>query len=347
MMNDTHIASALREVAADVPERSDDEAADALRAAVVTDLRRRNRLRVVAAAVALAVVGVAGVLILPSRGDVGVATDPGPPSELSVTVESDLSGYTGVHPPVVIVSEDRMGLELVDSFDLLSDSDTSSAYAVVEATLPIADASASPTSVFLEFAVEGALPFVVEVDLATGETLERRDGTSDLSPAGGTDRRIAYLRYDESGSAAVVVEDRSSTLVVDDGVSSEQPPSSLRWSDEGLLAVGYGDGSVVVLDPSRSPDFVLAEVDGPLHGVDWAGPMTLIGTAECCAVSQVLRVGIETGVVTESGVEASQVASVAGGGSPWGVLYLDDDGALRGTEGPREALREIASIVRW
>lgn len=334
MNEDSRLAALLREVARDVPARSDDEAVDALRGAVARRDRSRGARFGAAVAAAAAVVAAIVWAASPSSDDeTRVASADGEPAQPAFTVDvtADLDGYAGVLPPVVVVSAEGTTVTVVDPLSR----EGVTAYATVTTSQPVAAASIGPRGRSLLLTLRaGEMSSVVQVDLA-GDDIERRwDGAAAMVTAPGHER-VAYLQpAGADGGRGVVIEDLAAGTrqVFSTPAAGPGLDGWLSWSSDGRLAVGGADGTVWILDPATATSFDDASpVMGPLFGADWAGPDSLIGTGDCCEPSDVIIVEVSTGAVERIGTTAIDVAAIEPAASPWGSFYVDADGRLRAT----------------
>lgn len=347
-MNDAEMQELVAAVARDVPYRTDDEAVEALRSAVEQRRHGRRRIRSAVAVAAAAAVILGGVFVWPDRSAVDVASEDF--ASPTVDVAADLDAYNGALPPIVVVSTDRRQIRLLDAFSLQPDAGPQRPFAVVVASEDVTAASAGTGTMFLEFDSPGGVPFTLEIDLASGTTLRRWDGVSNLAVEG-SEGRFAYLTDPASErGATIVVENPANGVIKTFPVpeTSPSPTGPIAWSDDGRIAVGHADGSVRVL--SLSDDLALEDavlIDGPIYGPDWADDDTLVGTRECCGDSAIVTIDIDSGVMSETGNVGSRAVDAGESGSPWGILYIDTNDSLRGTEGPDVAHLEDVAGVRW
>lgn len=357
-MNDHDIAEWLREVSRDVPQRSDGEAVARLRRAA-SRKRRVTRVRAgVLVATASAVAAVAWMAAAPgddaldvaSNGDRSPAVDPTTPAVVgpreSIAVEADLDAYTGVHSPLVTVSENGTQIDVYDIFNLDPDTARLDPHATVTVASPVSWAATGPRgeSVFL---IDASSNDAVLVDLAAGEELRRWPNT--VSAVSSPDHdEVARVESRPEGNVVVVEElDGDGQTTYSPAQGAPRPSGHLSWSADGL-AVSQDNGTVAVLDPGTTIDYRHAgTVPGPIFAAAWSEGR-LVGTTDCCAPAPIVTVDPSTGErQTERGVLARVAVATPGGGSPWGVLYLDDDGDVRGTQGPVKPLVEAVSQLRW
>lgn len=360
-MNDHDIAEWLREVSRDVPQRSDGEAVARLRRAA-SRKRRVTRVRAgVLVATASAVAAVAWMAAAPgddaldvaSNGDRSPVVEPTTPAVVeerpweSMTIEADLDAYTGIHSPVVTVSENGMQVDVYDIFNLDPDTDRLDPHATVTVASPVSWAATGPqgTSVFL---VDASSNDAVLMDLsAPGEELRRWPNT--VSAVSSPDHdQVARVESRPEGNVVVVEElDGDGQATYSPPPGAPGPSGHLSWSADGL-AVGQDDGTVAILDPGTATEYGQAQtMPGPIYRPAWSEGR-LVGTTDCCVPSPIVTVDPSTGErQTEQGVRAQVAVATPGGGSPWGVMYLDANGDVRGTQGSDKPLVEAVSQLRW
>lgn len=353
-MNDTQLASLLRDLGEDVPARTDDEAVQALRRTIARHDRHRSIRRGVVAAAAAAVIAVAAWVVAPlSDGDSPVASTDGSPTQptFGVDVDADLAELTGVLPPLVVVSIDGTTVTVIDPLSPKGAGEYVgtglAGYATVTTTSPISAASIGPRGRSVLLTVpNGASPSVVQVDLASGEISRRWDDAAGMATAPDHER-VAYLQSaGADGGQGVVVEHLGTgeRRVFVTPAGGPGVDGWLSWSSDGRLAVGDAAGTVRILDPDTATSFdETGPVMGPLFNADWADQDSLIGTSACCEPSQAIVVSISTGSVAQAGFTAVSVAAVDAGGSPWGSFYIDVDSRLRAT-GLEEPDVDIAGV---
>lgn len=358
-MNERNISDWLREVSRDVPQRSDEEALARLRR---TASRKRRTVGIragVLVAATAAVAAVAWVGAVPaddvdvaSNGDVaptdeptttGVAK-PGPPD--TMVVDADLDAYTGIHAPLVTVSADGTQVGVYDIFNLEPDTNRLGPHATVTVPYQVSWAAAGPRGASL-FIVSASDAQAILVDLATGRELRRWvDTVSAVSSP--THDQVARVESRAEGNV-VVVEDLDGggqqTFTPRPGTTG--PSGPLSWSTDGL-AVSQNDGTVAVLEPRETTEYSDAQtVPGPLYAASWSEGR-LVGTEDCCVASPIVTVDPRTGErETVQDTLARVAVAAAGGGSPGGVLYLDANGDVRGSQGIEGPLVEGVSQLRW
>lgn len=343
-MNDSRLATLLRDLADDVPARTDDEAIAAFRRAVARRNRRRTAVRGLGVAAAAAVVAIVAWAVSPiSDDDTPVASSDGTPAQptFAVDVTADIAGLTGVLPPLVVVSAEGMTVTVIDPLSPNSvgkyEGTGLAEYATVTTSSPVSAAAIGPhgRSVFLAVPA-GASSSVVQVDLASGEIVRRWHGAAGMETASDHER-VAYLQpAGADGGQGVVVEhlDTGERKVFATPAAGPGIDGWLSWSSDGRLAVGDAAGTVQVLDPEAATSFDDATpVTGPLFNADWADHDILMGTSECCESSPVVVTDVSAGTTEPAGFEAVDFAAIDTGGSPWESFYIDGDGRLR-TTGP-------------
>jgi hypothetical protein len=359
-MNDHDIAEWLREVAGDVPHRSDAEALARLRRRASRN-RRVNRIRsgaLVAATAAIAVV--AWVVAVPGDDEVDVASNgqPSPSVEPttthevqpapadSIVVESDLDAYTGIHMPLVTVSADGTRVAIYDIFNVDEDTQLLDPHATVTVPYPVAWAATGPRGASV-FVVSAADNEAILVDLDSGRELRRWSNTVSAVSSPMHDQ-VARVESRPEGNVVIVEElDGDGQRIYTPLPGAASPSGPLSWSTSGL-AVSQDDGTVAVLNPETMTEYVQAQtVPGPIFAATW-NEGRLIGTAQCCDASPIVTVDPNTGNrETQQDVLAEVAVAASGGGSPWGVLYLDANGDVRGTQGPDGPLVQGVSQLRW
>lgn len=333
-MNDSQLGTLLRELAEDVPDRSDDEAVEALRRAVGRRSRGRSVKVGAAVAAAAAVVAVVAWAVSPvSDDETPVASTDGDadPPAFDVDVTADVGTFTGVLPPLVVVSVEGTTVTLIDPLSREGVVE----YATVTTTNPVEAASVGPQGQSILLTVRtGQSPFVVEVDLVSGEIGRRWDAAAGMQTAPGHER-VAYLQPAHAdGGQGVVIEDLGTGAreVFNTPAAGPGIDGWLSWSSDGRLAVGGADGTVRILDPDTAVSFDDAgPAMGPLFNADWAGPDDLIGTRDCCEPSQVVVADVSTGSLEQTELTALDIAAIDSGGSPWGNFYIDSSGRLQAT----------------
>jgi hypothetical protein len=160
--------------------------------------------------------------------------------------------------------------------------------------------------------------------------------------------QLARVESRSEGNAIVVEElDGNGHRIYAPPPGAPAPSGPLSWSADGL-AVSLDDGTVAVLDPATMTDYGEAQtVPGPIFAAAWSEGR-LVGTTECCVASPMVTVDPSTGDrETERDVLAEVAVAAPDGGSPWGVLYLDANGDVRGTQGSDKPLVQSVSGLRW
>ena len=365
-MNEHDLANVLSEVAADVPDRTDEEATVTLRDAIDRNRRRRRRFGAVLTAAAAALIALVAWIAIPNNDDVGVTSD-GPSTTASpstatsttiaapqgrhradITVDADLGAYTGIVPPLVTVSTDGRHVQAVDVFDLRDDPWGLEPFATVDTGFPVSWAAAGPdaTNVFVVDATDST---AMLIDLTDGDVVGQWPDTRSIAVS--HDGRYLARVEDRPDGTVVVVEDLhgSKRLTLTARSGRPHPSGPLSWSAHGRLAIGQDDDSVVVVDPDTTTDYPdTPTVAGPLVSPVWVDDAVVAGTSDCCSPSPIVTVDLNTGTrAIAARVDARQVVAVDGGGSPWGWIYLDPAGAVRGLQGPDGVLLDDIGRLHW
>lgn len=358
-MNERNISDWLREVSRDVPQRSDEEALARLRRTASRQRRTVGIRAGVLVAATAAVVAVAWVVAAPdgevdvaSNGDLAPTVEPtttsvaetGSPD--AMVVDADLDAYTGIHAPLVTVSADGTQVGVYDIFNLEPDTQRLNAHATVTVPYQVSWAAAGPrgASVFVVGASDGE---AVLVDLATGQELRRWPNTVSVVSSPSHDQ-VARVESRPEGNVVVVEAlDGGGQQTFTPSPGAVGPSGPLSWSADGL-AVSQDDGTVAVLDLATTTEYSDAQtVPGPLYAASWSEGR-LVGTEDCCAASPIVTVNPRTGDRETARDTLAEVAvAAAGGGSPGGVLYLDANGDVRGSQGIEGPLVEGVSQLRW
>lgn len=341
-MNDSRLATLLRDLADDVPARTDDEAVEELRRAVARRNRRRTGTSVAVATAAAAAIAVVAWTVAPVPDDeMPVASIDGSPAQppFTVDVTADLAGLTGVLPPLVVVSAEGTTVTVIDPLSPEGVGEYEgtglAAYATVTTSGPVSAAAIGPQGRSLLLTVPvGGSSSVMQVDLASGDVVRRWDDAAGME-TGPDHERVAYLQPAVAdGGQGVVVEDLGTgeRKVFATPAAGPGVDGWLAWSSEGRLAVGDAAGTVRILDPESDTSFNDAgPTMGALFNADWADQDILIGTTECCEASDVVVVDVSTGTNEQAGFTAVDFAAIDAGGSPWGNFYVDSDRTLRTT----------------